>query len=90
MNDNEGTIPQQIAHLGTASTMREDLNPYHVQTRSRPMAGRTRMFQAKCKHPGLRLTLWAAHPCAFCIWRIGELCDRQVLVAGSGTSGRAQ
>jgi hypothetical protein len=26
MNDNEGTIPQQIAHLeGMASTMREDL-----------------------------------------------------------------
>jgi hypothetical protein len=37
MNDNEGTVPQQIAHLGSiASTMREDLAEARAELLSKP------------------------------------------------------
>jgi hypothetical protein len=37
MNDNEGTIPQQIAHLeAIANTMRDDLTEARVELLGRP------------------------------------------------------
>ena len=37
MNDNEGTIPQQIAHLeGTAATMRDDLKEARAGLQAKP------------------------------------------------------
>ena len=37
MNDNEGTIPQQIAHLeGTSATMRDDLKEARAGLQAKP------------------------------------------------------